>query len=155
MGFKDRKKPEDFYKSGLSEESAEDILAVFLDHYNIYPENYATKGEVTIYESSCKKLIEAIRLGNLEIESQDGSLKVIHTCRGGSKLEYREITNEAKLVDQGAREAEENETMGAAMSRRYASVMGFLSGMGYDAMKKLKGQDIGIMEALGFLLLGL
>ena len=154
MGFKNRKRPEEDYK--LSPESAEEQLAVFLDHYNIYPENYASKGEVLIYESSCGKLIEAIRLGSLEInKAEDGMFKVIHTCLGGSQLEYKEMTNEAKLVDSGAREAEESETMGAAMSRRYASVMGFLSGAGYDAMKKLKGRDIGIMESLGFLLLGL
>jgi len=154
MGFKNRKRPNDFYKEGLSEESAEEQLAIFLDHYNIYPDNYVTKGEEVVYLSCCKKLIRAIRSGKLEIEKTD-KLKIIHTCDGGSKLEYAEISNEAKLVDLGAKEAEEQETMSAAVSRRYSSVMGYLCGMGYDAMKKLKGDDIGIMESLGFLLLGL
>jgi hypothetical protein len=149
-GFRDRVRDEKEFE--YSVEVAEDQLAILLDHYEIYPEEFETDGDRTVYYSCASKLITAIRKGRLIIEKETDDLKVTQILRNKTSLSYQELRGKAKAVNYDISRNEEI-AIEAAFSRRVYSVMGALSGVGYLGILGLPKEDLAVAEALGFLLL--
>jgi len=102
---------------------------------------------------SYPKLVVAIRRGRLQILKEDDKL-VIEQIVGkgdGPPIIYKELSGSARIQD--ASSGEMGESMEVARNKRVYSLMGSLSGLGMSAMINLKGNDLSIMECLGFLFL--
>lgn len=140
--LKNRKRPDKFK---LSQEAAEDNLMLFLDYYEIYPDEFETEEEKAAVNLSFNKLINAIRLERIEFK-EDGIS--IQTLINGSKIEYTALRGTAKV--QGKYKKNESEIV--ARTRRLYSIMGSLSGLGSESMAKMNAIDLMTMECVGFLL---
>lgn len=148
MAFRDvKRKKEDFI---LSLEIAEEQMRIFLDFYEMYPDEMSNPDMVTATELSYDKLISAIRKGRLEI-TLDNGLKIKQTLQNKTEIQYSEITGIAKIQDQKFSKQETSQT--AAGSERTYSVMASLTNLEVKDILQFKAVDLSILESLGFMLL--
>jgi len=83
-------------------------------------------------------MVRGFRLGRLEVEDRDGEPWVIqHVGKKDETLEYRPITGKEKAKMEAAGEG--------SYTRMY-TILGLLSGIGADAIKKLKPADLKLAE---------
>lgn len=129
----------------LSKQNAKQELQKMFDYYEIDIDDIEDKEVKRAIQNGYNRLIKAVRLGRLEIKTEEG-IKVIQTTKDGkAKIEYREIDGVAKTEMAGKAD---NDHYGKAYS-----LMGSLSGMGESAIKKLKGVDLSLAEVLGLIFL--
>ena len=121
-----------------SVETAQNELDKLFDYYEIDFDDQPTKQRDNI-DAVNKKLIKFIRLGRLKINDEDG-LTCEQTLRNVSTtIVYRELNGKAKTAMGTKSEVDGN-------GRLYA-LMGALSD-GEEAILKLKGPDISLVECL-------
>lgn len=137
----------------ISEESARKQLDVFFDYYEIDPDNIGG-GENTqeIFESTVDRIVDAIRKGRVEIVENENGLIVRqilkHILSGDSKsknIDYKEISGAAK---DAMKHKKETDHYG-----RIHAMLGYLSGIGENSIKSLRGVDMSISECIGVLFL--
>jgi hypothetical protein len=138
-----REKEEIEYK--FSEEVAEDQLMLFLDAYEIRESNFYIEEEKTVYKNCIHRLLMAVRKGRMTFYDDGTCDQVLQDKR---TIHYGVLTGESKVQNKTVINASSDSMM---TSRQY-SMMGSLSGLGTNAIKKIKGVDLGIIEALSFLL---
>ena len=130
----------------LSKDSAENELAKMIDYYEIDIKEIEDKELRRAIQQGYDRLIKAVRLGRLKIDTTDGQIKITQTLRAnGDTIEYREIDGQAKSSMAGKSD-------GDNYGRAYA-LMGSLSGLGETAIMKLKGVDLSLVEVLGLIFL--
>ena len=130
----------------LSKDSAENELNKMLDYYEIDIKEIEDKDLKRAILQGRDRLIKAVRLGRLKIDTTDGQIKITQTLRSnGDTIEYREIDGQAKAAMSGKSD-------GDNYGRAYA-LMGSLSGLGETAITKLKGVDLSLVEVLGLIFL--
>ena len=139
MGKWDSNEDEATYK--LSVESAEKSVREFIGFYEI-DTSRSDRDEEKIVETMFDDLSKAYRRGNLENKKDDNlGFCVVQYLKNGSTLTYRELGGKDRIVMEGFDNTR-------PYSRIYA-ILGKLSGLGEDAIMKLKGQDWKCAEALG------
>ena len=138
----------------LSKEAAESEVKKILKYYELDIDDIEDKEQKKFIKANYDRLIKAARLGRLEVKIEKG-ISVIQHCRlfdekGNSNalgeiITYKEINGEAKSATAG-KEATD------FYGRIYA-VMGSLSGIGEDGIKKMRGVDLSLCEVLGAIFL--
>lgn len=127
----------------LTEEVALDQVHSLLDYYEIDVEALPEKASDGI-DAVLESLVRSVRLGRLEINTEDGIVCTQTLRNSETKIVYREIDGKSKTA------------MGKKMDNdnngRIYAVMGALSD-GEGIIHKLKGPDIGLVEALGAIFL--
>jgi len=150
-----RRTRKDKFKFKLSEENAQEQLGVFLDYYEIFPDEFGTKEELSLYNMHCANLITAIRAGRIAIaEPQPGELEVLQTTSSGAEIKYSVLGLEAKSQVSGIKYSIDEKSgveMAAEMTRRNIAILGHLSKEGADIIIQLKGVDMSAAESLAFL----
>ena len=140
----------------ISEENAQIQLDLFHDWYAIDAKDLedAAKsgGGVAAVKLLERKLFNAIRWGSVEIsedstKSGEPTLLVKHKLerpiQGVEIIEYKEVTGNARAAIKPGDDV--NDT-----ARMY-QFLGVLSGQGAGVYRGLRGADVGITDALGFL----
>ena len=139
------KAKEDKYK--FSEEVAKDQMQEFMDYYDIDKDDIVVDQGPEALDTIYNRLVRAIRTGNLEITFSGEGISVIQHLKfppgDVSKIEYGELTGKNKL-------AMDKINDGKGVERIHA-LMASLSGLPGEAMAKLKGSDLSIMERLATL----
>ena|SRR4030042_3410903 len=146
--FRNVETAEDESKFKLTEETAWETIKKILDFYDIDPEHDFDSEYKKIFENTIQRAIKAVRLGRLEVENKDGTLKVIQHMRSGRKeddLIYRELDGRAKLAMSDSKATDYH--------GRIYDVMGALSNVGRDGIARLKGVDLSLCEVLGTIFL--
>ena len=138
----------------LSKEAAESEVKKILKYYELDIDDIEDKEQKKFIKANYDRLIKAARLGRLEVKIEKG-ISVIQHCRLidekgnsnalGETITYKEINGEAKSATAG-KEATD-------LYGRIYAVMGSLSGVGEDGIKKLKGVDLSLCEVLGAIFL--
>lgn len=129
----------------LGKEAAKDQLEIILDRYDLDLDSIDDKDLKKALKNSENRLIEAFRLGRLEVKSDNDDFKVIQILKNGKRLEYREIDGVAKTQMAGK---DVNDMYGKTYS-----LMGSLCGQGEAVIKNLKGVDLALSEVLGLVFL--
>jgi len=133
-------------KIQLSEESAKAQLQIFLDYYelDLEDEDKDMKRSMDMFSG---KLIRAIMKGRLEFSLNESDRLVITQILKDSKekFTYKVIDGESKLA---MRKYDVNDADG-----KMFALMGYLSGEGYDIMKKLESVDLSTMQAIAIFLM--
>jgi hypothetical protein len=124
----------------ISEESAraeiEKLTAYYETDYSDLPED-----RKKVISELISVLVRGFRQGRLQIDERDGEPWIIqHVGKKDEKLEYRPIDGKTKV---------RMETAGEGSYAKIYSVMGILSGLGADAIQKLKAADLKLAENLG------
>ena len=144
-------------KVTISEESARAQLDVFFDYYEIDAENVGGgENAQDAFDSTVDRLVDAIKKGRVEIEEAEGGLVVRQTCKNRAKtgtqdassaavIEYKEISGAAK---DAMKHKKESDNYG-----KIHAMLGYLSGLGENAIKGLRGVDMSISECIGVLFL--
>jgi len=131
-------------KYPLSQETAEAVLDKLIEYYEIDLDDLPIESKSGI-EAVMKKMVKFIRMGRLEIKTEDG-IQCIQTLRNSeTTLTYGELTGKAKTA-MGTKEM--NDTHG-----RLFALLGVLCGSGEAVILKLKGPDLSLAECLGGLFL--
>lgn len=127
----------------LSEESAQDQLDIFHEYYDFYPEDVSEERMSKMLKEVENKILLAIRQGKLEISIVEGTIKVIQNLKSsdGETVEYAELKGRHKV---GMGKKSENDNHG----RLYA-LLGSITGLGEQAVLKLRGADLGLAESIG------
>ena len=132
----------------LSVESAQDVLDLFLDEYEIDVDDFQDE-EVDIYKSQCKTLIKQIRLGRIEIELTDKGVKVTqHLKRPPGEMQsitYSSVKGRSKSQMGNKKDTD--------LYGKMYSFLGALSGLGEHSIMALTGVDLRTAESLGYLFL--
>ena len=129
----------------MTKENAKNELNKMLDYYEFEISEIEDERAKLAIEQGYNRLIKAVRLGRLEIKIVDG-IKIVQKLKDGNKeIEYREIDGIAKMEMAGKKEDD-------LYGKAYA-LMGSLSGLGENYIKKLKGVDLSLTEVLGLIFL--
>lgn len=131
----------------LSYEVAEDQLKQLFDYYDLAIDDQLESQKVVL-EAASKRLIKAIRRGNLEISMDDGltvTQNLVRPPGGVNTIKYRVVDGRSKTAMADKKETDQ-------YGKIYA-VMGSLSGIGEAGIKGLTGQDLSIVETLGIVFL--
>lgn len=134
----------------LSESSAQKQIDILTNAGVVEIEDITDEATRNGLLSSLNILKRSVRKGLLEIGiSKEGELKIIQNLQkgNGKSIEYKEVTGEAKLI-MGKASDENN------YEKAY-TLLGYLSGLGIDGIKKLKGIDLSIAECLSAVFLGI
>lgn len=138
MGLIDFKKKNE---NKLSEESAKTQLDLLFDYYGVDIDNFQEEQKSTTAE-----LIAAIRAAKVEIKEQEDDVVAIQTLRSGQTLEYKGLClADAKIAMKAAKSDDQ-------YGKIYA-LLGSLSGVGIEGIKKLAPSDLSIAESLGLVFL--
>jgi hypothetical protein len=130
---------------GVSIEVARGQLQKFLDYYLIESE-LVNESSREAFDTSCDRMISAIKNGRLEINDQDGISIIQHLISPPgdvSTVTYGVLTGHAKVA---MKSKSEKDNYG-----RMYTVLGSLSGMGEGGIVALKGADLGLAECIGML----
>lgn len=128
----------------ISSENAESQFNEWLDFYDIVFDDIVREQTKEGAETIANKVKRAIQTGRLEIVPDDpnGFTVVQHTMKG-VELRYSELSGQAKA---------ETDRYTGNITKVYA-LLGKLSGLGLDAIKQLKGRDLGLAECIGAIFL--
>jgi len=135
----------------ISEEVAQNEFQNVLDFYDIDFDDIKEERVKNGMESSMRKIIRAIRKGNLTIkENPEGVPIIIQTLRRRQDkmpetIEYGEPGGKAKIA---MSKAADNDHYG----KLYA-LLGSISGLGHAKITMLKGVDMSLAECIGTIFL--
>ena len=129
----------------LSEESAIKCVKELLAFYKIRVDKIQNKERAAEFSQALEHLQEAYRSGTLENKrNEEGAIEVTQTIKGGKdSLRYRELVAKDKRVMDNYGQFE--------VYQKQQALLGKLCGLGPDAIGNLKGDDLRVSEALGFL----
>jgi len=127
----------------LSAESARTELDRLYEYYEVEIDS-KNQDQTEAIEHYEPVILKGLRMGFIEFDETDG-FTVIQKLRSGEVLKYKEMNGQAKITMDRKKE---NENLGKC----YA-LLGSLSGMGENAIKKLKGPDLTRAENIGAMLL--
>jgi len=130
----------------ISKKVAEDQLEIFFESYEIEVESMPDVVR-NVIETCQNKLITAIIKGRLEITKEDGNLRI--------KQNLHEHSGDATEIIYGKLNGSAKASMKDNMSNneKLYALMGSLSGLTVNAIKKLEGLDHSTMENLGLVFL--
>lgn len=130
----------------LSRESAEEQFNIFLDYYDIDPDDWADNLQ-DAFKSAKNRLIRAIMRGLVSIEAGDPIRVTQYLSKkpDADPILYAEMSGKAKVAMKGK---DETDTFG-----KIYALTGSLTGLGETAITTLKGVDMSIAESLGLLFL--
>jgi hypothetical protein len=129
----------------FSAETARGEIQKILDWYLVDLADMTNEKEKSAVMMSIDRLTRAVRAGLLEVKTEAG-LQVVQILKSGKDvITYEEIGGEAKCSMDGI-PVENHYT-------RMYTLLGSLSGLGFAAIKKLKGVDNSVAESLGTLFL--
>ena len=132
----------------LSKESAQVVLNLFLDEYEIDIDD-CPEDEMEIQLDQYGRLIKQIRLGRIEIESTEkGIIVTQHLKRPPGEVQsitYNSVKGSSKSQMGNKKDTD-------VYGKMYA-FLGSLSGLGEHAIMALSGVDLRTAESLGFLFL--
>jgi hypothetical protein len=139
-------------KYDISYEAAENELAVFLDHYDIYPDDIVVKKDRENLKAALEAIIIHIRAGRISfVKHKDGQVDTIqkleNTVDGAKNVATYKSTDIARAKVQ-MKDNDEKDYYG----RMYA-LMGSLSGNGSTWIENKYGVDHKAIEALSILFL--
>jgi len=136
----------------ISVEVAREQVDLFLDYYDMpldeLLEELDDKNMKSGVKTSYSRIIKAIQKGRIEISTTDeDQLKIIqHVGKDNSEtLEYKIIDGYAKS---SMKNADSEDTYG-----KIYSLVGSLTGLGKEAILKLKGKNLSDAECIGMILL--
>jgi len=134
----------------LSKENAQKQLNTLLEYYDLDLDDISDETVYKAIESSCNKLLKAIRKGRIEIKEENETINVYQHLKkpvseGKTTIVYKEIDGRSKIA---MKDNSETDYHG-----KIYSFLGGLSGEGADVIMVLKGVDISIAECLGALFL--
>lgn len=136
----------------LSEESAQEELNRFYEYYDIDLSDLDEDDgdeEMSIgnraIKSLQKKILKGVRKGVLKFEERDEGFFIVQTTRRGNDISYKEIDGHAK-TEMGKKKDNDH-------SGKCYALLGYLCGEGENLIKKLKGPDLSLAEAIGTTLL--
>lgn len=127
----------------LSQESAEKELQSLYDYYEIEKESLQQESLMAL-ETLEPVLIKGLRKGLIQFKNEDG-LKIIQKLKNGAEIVYKELNGEAKIAMD---KKPDHESAGKC----YA-LLGSLSSLGENGIKKLSGPDLKRAEHIGSILL--
>ena len=132
-------------ESKVSEEVARGQLKTFMDYYEL-DAKLVPDSTREGFDSSCERIVHAIKMGRLEIKDADG-VKVVQTLKFPPgdipTITYGVLRGHAKVAMKGRSEKDQ-------YGRMYA-VLGSLSDLGEEAIMSLQGNDLGLAECIGML----
>jgi hypothetical protein len=134
----------------ISKESAQEQIDLLLNTSAVNVDDIESDILKNALKSSINVLINAIRRGLLEIAiDDDGNMKIIQILsRNNNKpITYKEMTGQAKIIM--GKIADDN-----SYERAY-TLLGYLSGLGIEAIRTFKEPDLGIAECLSAVFLGI
>jgi len=131
----------------ISEERATEILNEFFDWYNFDVDVIDDEDTKPTLRTSILKMKRAIRQGLLEVEVTD-TITITQNLKHeiptvGKELKYKEIDGSSKV---GIKDSSQS------VAKVYM-FLGALCGEGLEVIQKLKGPDLSLAEALGFVFL--
>jgi hypothetical protein len=142
----------------ISEQTAHEQLDLFYDWYGIDYDEMLEAARQSQSDGALKlaenKVLKAIRYGAIEISevadsSGEQTLSVLQRLarpvHGREEIEYKEVTGKARI----AMKSNSNISDAARMYH----FLGVLCGQGAEMFMQLRGRDIGVTDALGFLFL--
>jgi hypothetical protein len=139
-------------KLDISYEAAENELDVFLDYYDIYPEEMVKEDEKDNLLSALENIIIHIRAGLISFETtKDGDVNVIQKLKNAPEGTKQTAIYESINIP-NAKVQMKNAKNDDQYGKMYA-LMGCLSGSGAQWVKSRKGVDYKVMEALSVLFL--
>lgn len=125
----------------LSEEVAQAQWADFTDYYEMDTEECSD-----LVKTIHKSMIDAIRLGRLEvIRGEGGVMNLKQTLRSGEILTWAELQGKHKLAIDAHGD-------GKNYGRMF-SLAGALTGVGEAGIIKLRGVDLSLVESIGTIFL--
>jgi len=136
----------------LSKESAQKELEKFYDYYEIETEDFE-KVDGDDDESRANKAIQRMQLkilkglmkGKISFKEDDGGFIIVLHKKAGDTLEFKELDGFAK--------AEMSKKKSSDEYGRIFALTGKMCGLGEHAVKKLKGPELSLVEAIGTTLL--
>lgn len=134
----------------IPKENAEDQVQLFLDYYDIDPEeDAANKAHMESMKASIKKLVKHVARGRLEISQGKDGIEITQFIQfpinDVSELKYKVLTGRNKGQMKNADEADQH--------GKIYSLVGSLTNWTGDSIAKLQGVDISVVECLGVLFL--
>lgn len=131
----------------ISEEVAEDTFNLLLDYYDLDPEDFDSESQLTVFNVAKRRIVKAIRRGDVEVNNDDGIRVMQHLrCTSSDEtLEYAELTGKNKLAMEKDKDQE-------GYGRIYALV-GSMTSKGKHGISQLRGKDLSVMECLGAIFL--
>jgi hypothetical protein len=143
-------RPEDAETFPISETAAEEQVREILRFYRIDLDEIEDEKSKQAFCSVLNRIRTAFRRGQLEIKRESGRFKIAQHVgvskdnpKGTETLLYDELSGAAKPNMDGF---DQNDLV----KRQYA-LLGGLCGLGIDAIKQLRGNDLGVAECLGTL----
>lgn len=125
----------------LSEESALNVVLDLCEHFDLDIDATSDKKRRSNLEDLLSALVDFVRRGLVEVNEDFGFTQHLQNAIGESKmLEYKTVTGQQKLAMDGFGEDEN-------VAKAYA-ILGAACGLGDDIIKKLKGIDLKVAEAL-------
>ncbi len=130
------------HKNKISQESAEAQMKKFFDYYDFdIEEDVLNSAARNAVKTAAQRIKKAIRKGLVEIEDVEG-IKVSQTVKG-EKISYKELDGHCKIT---------SDKYEGEYAKIYA-MAGYLTGLGLEGIKELKGKDLSIAESIGMLFL--
>lgn len=123
----------------LSEESALNIVLDLCEHFDLDVDTTEDNEKRSNLEDLLSALTDFVRRGLLEVNEDFGFTQHLQNGEKGT-LEYKTITGQQKLAMDGYGKNEN-------MAKAYA-ILGAACGQGDSLVKKLKGIDLKVAEAL-------
>jgi len=131
-------------KDKISEKVARDQLDILMKYYDIELDEFEDDQKKAV-DQSIKKLIKAIRRGQLEIKNDDELKVTQHMKKGGEPILYNVLSGKNKTAMANKKDTDYH-------GRIYA-MLGSQSGLGETAIQSLTGSDLSVAESLGILFL--
>ncbi len=136
----------------LSKESAQKELEKFYDYYEIETEDFE-KVDGDDEESQANKAIQRMQAkilkglmkGRISFDESDGGFAIILHKKIGDPLKFNELDGHAKAEMSKKKQTDEY--------GRIFALTGKMCGLGEHAVKKLKGPELSLVEAIGTTLL--
>jgi hypothetical protein len=133
-------------KYKISEENAAVIVDELFEYYEIDPE-FMTDDERDQYERQRRAFLKAVRLGRMELKSDDSQLKIVQHLKyplgennATPSITYGEPTGDTKRTGGKIKIDDHRGFM--------YSFMGKLSRTAPNILSKLRGPDLALMESL-------
>lgn len=137
-------------KEKLSQDAALAQMQIFLDYYDIAPDELENQAQREAVESAVNRIVRGIRKGQVEIsDGKDGDISVIQHL----KYPPGEVKEIQYSVLKGIHKSQmDNKKMDQNYGKIH-TLIGALSGLGESAIRNLKAVDLSIAESLGALFL--
>jgi hypothetical protein len=132
-------------KNKISPEAAQKQVFSLMGYYSVDSDDIDDKASKGAFDMALNKMQKAFQSGRLELKTDTGGMEIIQHLENNQTITYGELRGENKIAMDGFDPT-------CTSAREYA-LLGSLSGLGIDAIKKLSRNDLSIAECLGFFFL--